>query len=255
MKRVMARAIAYNAVGIVLAMFGLIHPVAAALLMVGSSMVAAWGAVRRPAAAAESDSEPRLLGWRTLAHACAVAAQGFVWGELLALRPAAHATTVIAFSAIGIVAAWLWRRSTAISHHTDMTFGMWTLGNLGMLLGWWMDHHFAPLPTCGCACTLESSLSKPGMWIGMLIACNLAMSYLSRRPHRSTWATTIGGNIGMIAGMAVGMGIAPSGIIGHFLGMSIGMMLGMALGHELGIELTHPNMVPASSSSSTRSVS
>jgi hypothetical protein len=130
-----------------------------------------------------------------------------------------------------------------------MTFGMLTLGNLGMLLGWWADHGFTALPACGCCCTLESALTRPWMWLGMIAGCNLAMALLARHRHGSPFAMYVGGNLGMLAGMAVGMGIAPTGIFGHFIGMSIGMILGMALGHELGISLVEVATTPLKSAS------
>jgi hypothetical protein len=53
-----------------------------------------------------------------------------------------------------------------------MCFGMLSLGNLGMLLGWWMDNGFGPLHHAGCRECLDAvraGTSAPGMWLGMLL--------------------------------------------------------------------------------------
>ncbi|MCX7700304.1 MAG: heavy metal translocating P-type ATPase [Gemmataceae bacterium] len=243
MRRILLRAAAYNVAGILLAALGYLHPVAAALLMVGSSVVAAWSA-SRVCHAEQTESNPRsvrFLSGRSFIHALAIGLQGPVWAGIFGLPMPMAVLLFLIFSGIGLLAAITWHRWEKIPHHIDMAFGMLTLGNLGMLLGWWADWQFQPLPSCGCAGRLDLAAMKPGMWLGMLAGCNLAMLFLSRRPlprDRSWWLSMFGGgNVGMVVGMAVGMGIAPEGIIGHFLGMVVGMLLGMGLGHELTAEL------------------
>jgi hypothetical protein len=171
----------------------------------------------------------------------AIALQGPIWAGIFGLSASSALWLTAVFSGIGILLAWAWYRWQEIPHSVDMAFGMVTLGNLGMLLGWWADYHFEPLPSCGCAGRLDLALQMPGMWLGMLAGCNLAMLFLGRSPlprERSEWWSMFGGgNVGMIAGMAIGMGIAPEGIVGHFLGMVLGMLVGMGIGHELTAEL------------------
>jgi hypothetical protein len=114
-----------------------------------------------------------------------------------------------------------------------MCLGMLTLGNLGMLIGWWADSHFAPL-ACPHCCSCADPLARPWMWVGMLACANAAM--LRPGPHRLAMLT--GGNVGMLLGMFAGGRLA-AGIetdslrhaaISNFVGMAVGMIAGMLLG-------------------------
>ena len=160
--------------------------------------------------------------------------------------PAAIAINVI-FVTLGLTTACLWFRWSNIPHWLDMTIGMLTLGNLGMLLGWWADNGFARLPTGCCECTnaLRDGLLKPWMPIGMLVFASLAMVFLRRRgPSEMRWCKTSmfgGGNVGMVAGMLLG-GRASTlaetnsvslAVLLSYLGMTAGMVAGMLLGTEL----------------------
>jgi heavy metal translocating P-type ATPase len=242
MRTILLRAAVYNVAGITLASFGFLHPVAAALLMVGSSVIAAWSASRVCHADSEEipDTGVGFLPARAVVHALALSLQGPVWAGIFGWSATSALALALAFGLIGIVLAYVWYRWESIPHHVDMAYGMLTLGNLGMLWGWWADWHFEPLPSCGCAGRLDLALTMPGMWLGMLAGCNAAMLFLGRAPrpkNRSHWLAMFGGgNIGMIIGMALGMGIAPEGIIGHFAGMVVGMLLGMGLGHEITMQ-------------------
>jgi hypothetical protein len=134
-------------------------------------------------------------------------------------------------AASGVVLAWLWFRRRSIPHAADMFVGMLTVGNLGMLLGWWADLGFEPV-RCAACCSCDP-LTKPGMWLGMLVAANAAMLWLGRRPlprgqHRTAMFT--GGNVGMLLGMGAGGSAAGGGFVAHFVGMSVGMVVGMLLG-------------------------
>jgi hypothetical protein len=126
-----------------------------------------------------------------------------------------------------------------------MCFGMLTLGNLGMLLGWWADNGFAPLPGhCReCVAALqEGVIHAPWMWIGMLAFANLAMLWLARRAsgrgRDHTLAMFTGGNVGMVLGMAAGGWCAiqfevesiTGAVAASFAGMTAGMLAGMLLG-------------------------
>ena len=92
-----------------------------------------------------------------------------------------------------------------------MCVGMLTLGNLGMLLGWWADNGFAPLHDGGCRDCVEAmraGVMKPWMWVGMLVFANAAMLWLGRRPlpwgNGHAVAMFTGGNVGMVLGMFAG---------------------------------------------------
>jgi hypothetical protein len=145
------------------------------------------------------------------------------------------------FALAGGVLAYLWYRWASVPHALDMAFGMLTLGNLGMLLGWWADLGFAPV-VCAQCCSCADPLARPGMWAGMLLAANAAMLFLARRPAPRGGdhivAMYTGGNLGMLAGMwaggAAAAGLAPADLAGgfvlHFAGMTAGMLAGMFAG-------------------------
>jgi hypothetical protein len=250
------RAVAYNLIGMSLAACGVLHPVVAVLLMTVSSLSLVFSATRFAARADHCDILPRRPAAlrprrpervslqpapKAAVHAAAVALQGVAVLLLVeATRPLAIALPVVAAFAIGGVAlAYLWYRRAAIPHWFDMSFGMFTLGNLGMLAGWWADVGFAPLAAACCCCALEFT---PWMWVGMLVGANVAMLGLGRRPlprdrtHLAAMFT--GGNVGMVAGMAAGGWLAgriaveavPSSFVIHLAAMTAGMLAGMLLG-------------------------
>jgi heavy metal translocating P-type ATPase len=236
-RRNLCRALFYNVVGMALAASGALHPVVAAVLMVVSSLSLVFSASRvgvtpdHCAAPAERGPLPRAV-----VHGLAVALQGVVFLQLV---PAFGAGGVIAFALVGVGLAYLWHRWNSIPHALDMCAGMLTLGNLGMLLGWWADNGFAVLHATGC-CLCATTL-RPWMWIGMLAFANAAMVRLARRSapsgdHRLAMFT--GGNAGMVAGMLAGgwvvaqFGIAsiPTAAAASFAGMTAGMLGGMLFG-------------------------
>ena len=273
-RRNLYRALAYNVVGMALAACGLLHPVVAALLMVASSLGLVFSATRvgvraghcgelenddlqleietRPLVAPRRDPGRTFtnltspIATRAAVHFAALALQGPAF--LLLLEPAREtATAAILLVAFTLVAAGLavcWLRRPGIPHALDMAVGMLTLGNLGMLLGWWADNGFAPLRDGGCAACVEAvrtGTAAPWMWVGMLLGANAAMRWLGRRPlprgdHVAAMFT--GGNVGMLAGMVAGGWVAshiqtesvPLAVAAHFIGMTIGMLAGMAAG-------------------------
>ncbi len=271
-RRNLLRAAAYNLAGIALAAFGLLHPVVAALLMVASSLLTAWSSVRIGRGAnipvchsdhtqrganipiCHSDTERgantpvchSTYAHATL-HAAAFAAQGLVGALLLDLPVHTAIFTCLVFAALGITIASLWLKWPDLPHWLEMTIGMLTLGNLGMLLGWWIDNDFSPLAGPGC-CVCEGvadAYLKPWMSIGMLVFANAEMINFGRRPHvESAMCKTsmfTGGNAGMLVGMLLGgwLGakietdsIAAAAIV-SFAGMTAGMVAGMLVGKEL----------------------
>jgi hypothetical protein len=243
------RALLYNLVGITLAALGLLHPVVAALLMMASSLLVAWSSSHL-GALHECHEFPANVyhGGRPMFFACghglALALQGFLVVTLLDLPPAPAHWVVAGFAVAGCGVGWLWYQWEQIPHWLDMTVGMTTLANLGMLLGWWADLGFGPAKFCSCGC--GGAPFGIGMWAGMLLFGNLGMALGLRRPldpdgaTRCRWAMFGGGNLGMILGMcAAGSQLGPQaiGAAGHLLAMVLGMTIGMLAGHFLAIQI------------------
>jgi len=259
-RRNLWRAAGYNVLGITLAAFGVLHPVVAALLMVVSSLLVAWSSVRvgisaetggcdGPACRSPAPSaKPAGVSARATIHGMAFALQALVVLLLINLSTSTALVVVLAFALLGWLSARAWLRESALPHWLDMTYGMLTLGNLGMLLGWWADNGCTRLHDAGCcACVdaMRAGLFKPWMWLGMLLFANLAMAFLARRPHPELrWCRTAmftGGNLAMAGGMLLGGWLASQaatesvnlGALSSFLGMTLGMVAGMLLGTDL----------------------
>jgi heavy metal translocating P-type ATPase len=237
----LCRALCYNLIGVTLAACGVLHPVVAAVLMVVSSLSLVVSSARvgvvpehcrvvtTPAQRPPVSAGGRFAHW----HALAFALQGAVLLLLLApLRAPAAAVAVLGgFALAGAGLAYLCRRP--LPHTVDMCVGMLTLGNLGMLLGWWADAGFTPL-VCPHCCSCADPLAKPWMWVGMLVLANAAM--LRPGPHRLAMLT--GGNVGMLLGMYAGgrlaLGFGADSLLAaaitSLVGMTAGMLAGMLLG-------------------------
>ena len=210
--RNLRRALCYNVVGMALAAAGVLHPVVAAVLMVVSSLSLVFSSSRVGVIPDHcfAPVQPRDVRTLTLAavHGAALALQGLFFGP--------------AFAVAGVLLAVVWYRLKSIPHWVDMCVGMLTLGNLGMLLGWYADNG---LRVCHCA-------SAVWMWVGMLVGSNLAMAWFGRRPlprGDHAWAMFTGGNVGMVGGMLAG-GAMFTTVGGHFAGMTVGMLGGMLVG-------------------------
>jgi heavy metal translocating P-type ATPase len=245
-------AVIYNLAGITLAALGLLHPVVAAVLMMASSLLVAWSSSRMRRVGIDR-RRPDLMethGWRPIlmaaGHGLAFALQGLLFASLLGLSTSdPHARWVLAgFTIAGCALGWLWLEWERMPHSFDMTIGMLTLGNLGMLFGCWADFGFAPIKACSCSCTAPSE--GFGMWLGMLLFGNVAMALGLRRDPEGTsatacrWAMFSGGNLGMVAGMVAIGGCLDAqrfGIVAHLVGMSVGMIVGMLAGHFLVLQV------------------
>lgn len=231
LNRNLLRALAYNVIGLSLAAWGWLHPIVAALLMVISSLSLVVSATRLSAGASDAPTGGELF--KAGVHALAFTAQALVLMEMFRLPMLAAG----AFALLGLVAAFLWLRTARLSHTLDMIFGMLTVGNLGMVLGWWADLGFAPARCLHCCSHLGQA---PFMWLGMLALGNLAMFALGRTPssRRHQWAMASGGNAGMLLGMIAGGMFSsewsfeslPAQGLWHLAGMTAGMILGMLLG-------------------------
>lgn len=262
-RRNLWRALCYNVIGMTLAASGILHPVAAVLLMLVSSLSLIVSATRvgvvpdhcneevveqPPPKRARARRSP--IPIRAFIHGIAFGLQGGAFLLLLdSLREPLMAVLMLGvFALVGFTLAKTWNRWATIPHSLDMCFGMLTLGNLGMLLGWWADNGFMALHDGGCCRCVEamrSGVMMTGMWVGMLLLANAAMVWLPRRAatrgRDHTIAMYTGGNVGMVIGMVGGgwcaaqLGTASMtvGVFASFLGMTFGMLAGMLLGSWL----------------------
>lgn len=255
-RRNLLRALLYNLAGMTLAACGVLHPVAAAMLMLASSVMLIFSSTRlgtKPIhclVSAENQPSARLRlsppARQAIGHGGAVALQGIAFLLLLdcARELPAAPLLICSFAVLGLGVGYLWHRWSTIPHLLDMCVGMLTFGNLGMLLGWWADNDFSSLIDGGCVhCLLAMRQGfQPWMWAGMLAGANIAMLCFMRcstPPSRShSIAMYTGGNLGMVLGMLAGGWCAsevPTGSVPlsagvSFIGMSAGMVLGMLLG-------------------------
>jgi heavy metal translocating P-type ATPase len=182
-------AAAYNTAGMILAATGLLHPVAAALLMVVSSFTVSWRALRctedsgvccglpgltipagasRPAerqtqsAGQQTDArirQPGQLNLEVPAQPWAGRTQQICGGLVMAQTPfliyLGQLTTLpaVALMVVLLITGLIIMRSRPQNpewHRVAlMTFAMLGFGNWGMILGWWADSGFAPA-MAGC---------------------------------------------------------------------------------------------------------
>jgi Cu+-exporting ATPase len=248
----------YNVVGIALAAAGVIHPVVAALLMLGSSLTVTWRALRETQEEKilpqRSPSRPKkaispaaglvaLPKWAVWALAAAILVQGPVVAYLGGFRGTTALGFVLLFASAGLlVAAWgrvrVWTRPAA------MATSMFGLGGLLMLVGWWMDAGFAAVVRDGvCLCGCASSgmgwglfLQPNWMLAGMVVA---SLPTVRLEPVTGTsqrWICWAAGLAGMIFGMEISallMALVPvteaaAGL--HFFATYGVMVLGMTWG-------------------------
>jgi heavy metal translocating P-type ATPase len=259
-RRNLYRAAAYNVLGITLAAAGVLHPILAALLMLVSSLLVAWassrigvmadgldcGDIATDVSADDYHPAPEV---GAAVHALAWIAQLVILGKMLEAGGAGW-TAIFLLAMLGPLLGWFWLSRPQLSHTLDHTLGMLTLGNLGMVLGWWADLDFDLLYAACCACHCEHGLlasltGSPWMWVGMFVFGNLAMKFLPRHPHEhgpyTKTAMWIGGNLGMGLGMfgggwlvgQISWGSASIAGTMNYLGMTIGMISGMLLGDAI----------------------
>ena len=265
-------AVAYNVVGIVVASAGLLHPIFAALLMAGSSVLVSARSLRLTRSLGAPASEPRMymrgselappprslaaqehapatLRSFGLLHVAGLVGQALILAMVMGLDTYATALLV---AAAACVTGWLllvWRRLPAWA---DMTFAMVTLGGLGMNLGWWADLGFTAAPSGAgcCAAALSESPLHLLSWMngGMLLLGVPAMFLVRRRPEPfdlRRWCCTgmlVLGVPGMVVGMVAGSVLAGSVTAGwpteaavmlDYAAMMLGMCAGMLVPHAL----------------------
>lgn len=242
----------YNLIGITLAATGILHPVAAALLMLGSSLTVTWNALRQgggerspeprarptlPLATLRQQALPALLG-------ALLAVQGPIIATLGGFGRTQTALFVLLFLSAG-GALFLLASRFERDPLARMSLTMFSLGGLGMLTGWWVDAGFAPVVRdgiclCGCAASiLGAGLVSKLNWMnaGMLASAipmyfEVDPRFRSARSRLGCWA---GGLIGMFVGMELaGLAMMLIPVASHpqlhFFATYAAMLTGMTLG-------------------------
>jgi hypothetical protein len=262
-RRNIAFAACYNIVGISLAAAGILHPVAAALIMLVSSLTVTWRVLRETSddalsLAAGKESTPTARqerekhhGIERLVFAAALAAQGPAIAWLGGFRGTTAAGFITLFLAAGLVLL-LWTRNRTWLPSARMTTAMFTFGGLAMLAGWWIDAGFAAVVRNGvCLCGCPDSPLGQGLlgkisWmeVGMIASAvpGLFLDRVTDAFPRRLWCWVAG-----LAGMLVGMKLAAGALAGlpvneasasaqfflTYAAMVGGMCLGMLAGCEL----------------------
>ncbi|TSA31476.1 MAG: cation-translocating P-type ATPase [Verrucomicrobiaceae bacterium] len=228
-------AAAYNVVGITLAAAGILHPVAAALLMLASSFTVTWRALRQQSSPQRGVKIPRAK----LLLCVALGLQGPAIVYLGGFRGVPAAGFIFLFSAAAILlAGWITRRPVA--PFAGMALSMFSIGGLAMLAGWWGDAGFAPVVRDGvCLCGCASSnmglglFAKFGWMDASMLAASVPAIFLERPSRGRLWCW-IAGLVGMLAGMEAASWlmaqipvIRPQAV---FFATYSAMMFGMCLG-------------------------
>ena len=231
-------AAAYNAVGVFLAACGVIHPVLAAVLMLVSSLTVTTLALRQ--SAVSLPQWPR-RAWnpKALAIAGGVALQGPAIVYLGGFHNGTAWAFLALFLAAGFGAGWMMKSTR--SAHSEMTLGMFAVGGLAMLAGWWADAGFAAVVrdgVCLCGCpdsTLGRGLFLRWNWMdaSMVVASLQSFTGIGGIPV-NRWKSWLLGLLGMFAGMQAAvwiMGLAtPSNPQVHFMATYVAMLFGMSGG-------------------------
>ncbi|MFM8720417.1 MAG: hypothetical protein ACKOFH_12965, partial [Chthoniobacterales bacterium] len=167
---------------------GVLHPIAAALIMLVSSLTVTWRVLRetsdtalQKSAAQAQPLAPRKVWdfpqFERLVFAAALALQG----PVIAWLGGFHGTSASGFGVLFLAAGaavLLWSRERAWSPAACMTMAMFSVGGLAMLGGWWADAGFAAVVRngvclCGCAqSNMGLGLLAKFTWMdaGMLLA-------------------------------------------------------------------------------------
>ncbi len=254
----------YNFIGITLAAVGVLHPVAAAMLMLASSVTVTARALGRrgiglSSTDAKSEEEKQLegldlpapsRGWFEIASrarrlvqgslpaAACLTAQGAVIPALGGMHATACYGAIFIAAALAVAVRSLW---PMLGHFMRQSVNMVAIGGLAMLGGWWIDAGLAPVVrdgVCLCGCAKSDLgwgliMNIRFMDLAMLAAClGMALADPSRR-RIPIWAWSIGA-VGMLIGMKVG--VAPMALVpienahASFVLSYIAMLLGMLLG-------------------------
>jgi len=239
----------YNLIGIGLAAGGILHPVVAALLMLGSSLTVTWNALREGNRNEKTYRAPsRLFDFRKYllpaGAAALLAIQGPIISALGGFSRGSMAALVLLFLAAA-VGLFVLMRAYEQDPTARMSLSMFSIGGLGMLAGWWIDAGFAPVVRDGvCLCGCAASLMGAGLvakfnWMNAgMVAAAFPMYFeidpaLPQRAARiRCW---IAGLIGMLVGMelaALAMAMIPvaNNPQLHFFATYSAMLTGMTIG-------------------------
>jgi len=196
-------AAAYNVVGILLAAAGILHPVAAALLMLASSFTVTWRALRQTGGAVR---KPLPFHPGKIAACLALALQG----PAIVYLGGFHGGTALGFVLLFLVTAavavfWFARRP--MEPFGAMAFEMFSFGGLAMLAGWWADAGFAAVVRdgvclCGCATSnMGLGLFAKVSWMdASMVAASVPAVFLEKPARGRVWCW-LAGLAGMLAGM------------------------------------------------------
>lgn len=231
----------YNIVGISLAAFGIIHPVLAAVLMLVSSFTVTWRALAQTGDATCPVSRPMLpaVPWRLIVPSSTLALQGPLIVYLGGFQGPAAFGFVGLFLLSGIL-CWTALVRRPITRLAEMSLGMFSLGGVAMLAGWWADAGFAAVVRNGvCLCGCADSTMGLGMfaklnWMDATMALASLQMLAFEKPGRGRFLCWVAGLFGMLIGMEIA-----AWIMSHILPMEPGMlffatygamMLGMSTG-------------------------
>ncbi len=244
-------AVSYNITGIILAMAGVLHPIAAALLMATSSVIVSWRSFALTARLDEQldrqGQERWPIGARVVAAAAAPAPLKEVAAALPLQRPdvmrGIQTVQMLAWAGGGVVLAaiaglglletaallmlfavsggWIVSQCGKLPPWADMTWSMVALGGFGMNLGWWADLGFtggaAAAGACACCAAADGGPVALLSWMnaGMLALGVPAMFLLRYRPQPWSWRKWCCSGMLFIGvpGMVVGMGIGSSAAV------------------------------------------
>lgn len=214
-------AAAYNTVAISLAALGLLHPVAAALIMLVSSFTVSTRALQKEKALPPlAKTRPVRVTQRAagLGSALLLCAGIAVQGPVIAYMGGFYGSTAAGFVALFFAASvvcFFWLRMRKFDQPTEMALGMFSLGGVAMLAGWWADAGLAPVVRdgvclCGCAQSAmglglfaQVNWMSGGMVLASVPALFVRVGELSDQWHRVFhW---LAGLLGMLVGMELAM--------------------------------------------------
>ena len=246
--RNLSRALIYNIIGVGLAACGYLHPIVATLLMAISSICLILSASRieygdncdqvtiTPGTTISGEG----YIYRSFIHFVAFALQGFLICIISNTNIYTSIATMIFYIFVGIILSYLWYMWMRVPYYVDMVIGVLSMGNLGMVLGIWLDQFVYNKEYIHYHGDISSIDTFSSMWLSMFLFSNVAMFYMNRRPIHDRihkLSMLLGGNIGMICGMYVCMRYIYSFPdilfhleILHYLIMSLGMLTGMLIG-------------------------
>jgi P-type Cu+ transporter len=274
-------AAAYNVIGITLAVTGLLHPIAAALLMLAASGTVTWRALQfasqleRPVRADRAlfslpQAQKRQPSLALITAIC-LTVQGPLLSYLGHATPLAILFVSLLFWTMALLALHFWKSGPPALTGQSLAV-MAGPGCLGMLLGWWADAGFGAIIRdgaclCGCAKShLGWGLIAHVHWMhfGMIIASFPIMLFFRDNLNpltfslRSRFSHAGWGTIGMFIGMLLAMLVMSQISIVHpsihfFLtygAMVFGMLLGMVTSCLAWQKITTPRPVTLVASSS-----